>query len=506
MVKFTCLEGYNKKYYIQCIPETQADLQTIKLIEGIVSRSEYKPFSKGFDKNIKQNYWIDNTFVPAQFLQNIKKELQPVLNYPIVFHNQNILFNTELTKSDYVDYIETLTLPEKYDIFKEEYWHQMESVYRVLLLKTGRIEVGTAGGKTLITYLYCRFMIDNIISKLPEKKKVLIIVPRQLLAKQTQKDFMEYDANNDKPLLVETIYSGSKRIANAQIVIGVYNSLSEYDAEYFDDFHAIICDEVQSAKTYSIRNGIYAKCRKTEYWFGCTGSYPKHHTLDYLNIVSMFGPLVLIKKTWELIEDGNATPVFINKIRINYTEENSNFSTNLLESGFTGSEKYRIEKKFFQTYQPRNAVIAKLINAHPYNHIVLVESVEYCKSLQEYFLEFCPNFHCEIIHGNVNNRDEIIIDTKGRNDVIIVATYETMSTGVSINNLHHLHFPDGGRSEIRIKQSCGRILRLDDLKILANVWDYQDQMKKSSYLVHANERNKIYVEEKFPSKEYNTTI
>ena len=131
---------------------------------------------------------------------------------------------------------------------------------------------------------------------------------------------------------------------------------------------------------------------------------------------------------------------------------------------------------------------------------------EYCKSLQEYFLEFCPNFHCEIIHGNVNNRDEIIIDTKGRNDVIIVATYETMSTGVSINNLHHLHFPDGGRSEIRIKQSCGRILRLDDLKILANVWDYQDQMKKSSYLVHANERNKIYVEEKFPSKEYNTTI
>ena len=71
----------------------------------------------------------------------------------------------------------------------------------------------------------------------------------------------------------------------------------------------------------------------------------------------MFGPLVLVKKARALIDDGNACPVIINKIKINYTEENRDFSLNLLASGFVGVEKYRIEKKFFQTYEPRNKLM-----------------------------------------------------------------------------------------------------------------------------------------------------
>ena len=63
-------------------------------------------------------------------------------------------------------------------------------------------------------------------------------------------------------------------------------------------------------------------------------------------------------------------------------------------------------------------------------------------------------------------------------DIILVATYETMSTGVSINNIMAIHFPDGGKSRIRIRQSCGRGLRLHPKKDYLQVFDYVDNFTK----------------------------
>jgi superfamily II DNA or RNA helicase len=496
------VEGLNKKKFIEVHKETKEDLKLMEHIESIVSRKEYLPFSKGFSKWKHQSYLIKNTHIPFTFWQDIKKRLQPVMEKKLEIVNDWLYYNNDITREFFDEYMESLILPEKYDIFKEEYAYQMECVFRALVFKTARIEIGTGGGKTLITYLYVRYMIDNI---LPRDKKILIVVPRQLLAKQTQAEFKEYDQFADKPLNVETIYSGSKRIADANVVIGVYNSLANYDSDYFDDFGCMICDEVQGAKAWSIRNEIYAKCFDIDYFFGMTGTYPDYNTLDYLNIVAMFGPLVYVKKTHELIDDGNVSKVQINKIKINYPQD-SDFSQNLINSGFVGIEKFRIEKKFFQNFEPRNRIMAKLINKFEYNHLILVESVQYCKDLQEFFRQECPDRHVVIIHGNVKNRDEIIADMKTRHDVILIATYETMSTGVSINNIMHVHFPDGGRSEIRIKQSIGRGLRLHLLKELLNVWDYQDNMPRSSFKNHAAARNIIYANEKLPVVMYETAI
>ena len=92
------------------------------------------------------------------------------------------------------------------------------------------------------------------------------------------------------------------------------------------------------------------------------------------------------------------------------------------------------------------------------------------------------------------------------NNMILIATYETMSTGVSINNIHHVHFPNGGRSKFRVKQGTGRIVRLYNSKIVAQVFDYQDNMSRSAFKNHAKERNKIYEDEQHPSQEFEVTI
>ncbi len=69
----------------------------------------------------------------------------------------------------------------------------------------------------MITYLYCRYLIDNCLQK---GQKILIIINRKDLVKQTANSFTEFDSLNDVPMIVETIFSGSKRLLDANVVIG----------------------------------------------------------------------------------------------------------------------------------------------------------------------------------------------------------------------------------------------------------------------------------------------
>ena len=75
-----------------------------------------------------------------------------------------------------------------------------------------------------------------------------------------------------------------------------------------------------------------------------------------------------------------------------------------------------------------------------------------------------------------------------------------MSTGISIKNIENLYFPDGGKSEIRIRQTLGRGMRLFPTKEYCNVFDFQDMMPFCAFLNHSRERNRIYKEQQFPVK------
>lgn len=508
-MRLVAKKGKNYRNYIEICDLTQEDLSYFPYLEKVVSRTEFRPFMRGFNKNISENYLLNKTFIPAQFYQDIVKNFFPVYPKKIKVENTDIIYNENLDREDFDDFCQNINLPPKFNIFADEYIYQKESVYNALLFKTSRIEIGTGGGKTLITYMYCKYLIEKFLVGEKENQKILIIVPKVDLAKQTKANFDEFQEYQTSKLRVETIYSGSKRIADAQIVIGTWQSLKEYDKEYFDDFSVLLCDEAHTAKAYSIRVDIYNKCFNVEYVFGMTGTYPEYAKIDYLNIVAMFGPLVYIKKTAELIKDGNVCPVLINKIKIRYNED-ADFSKNLIASGIVGAEKYRVEKKFFQNNSERSTIIAKLCAGFEYNHLILVENVDYVHKLHDFLVAYFEqnniDRYVDVIYGDIRDRDSIKEEMKIRNNMILIATYETMSTGVSINNIMHVHFPDGGRSEIRIKQSVGRGLRLHELKEYLNVFDYQDEMTGSSFQSHSRDRNAIYEREGHPSKTFEVSI
>lgn len=498
-MKLTCIPGKNFKNFIHVKLETKDDLERLEAIRTTVTRSEYKAFIKSFNKTITQSYLLNEVFVPAAFIQELSNKAIPGMKAPKpIIENSDILFNQSIKREEFNDWLNTLILPDYINLSDDKYAFQPESVFRALLFKLARIEATTGAGKTLITYLYCRYLFDNVLKQdnFKDRNKILIITPRTDLTKQTVAALLEFDEGQEEKIKITSIYSNSKYQSEADVVLGNYQSIKNYDKDWFEQFGIMVVDELHTSKTYSIKTEIYDKITKGEFFFGMTGTYPEEKTLDYLNIVAMFGPSVLVKQTKEATEDGIIAPVKIAQVKIKYIED-EDFSKNLKLSGIIGVEKYRVEKKYFQNNMNRTNIIMDCISKVDGNHVILVESVEYIMTIMEVAKEYFPERKVYKIHGVVSQKERDIIKTymKENEDVILVATYETMSTGISINNIMAVHFPDGGRSRIRIKQSVGRGVRLHPKKEFLTVFDYQDEMKGSSFRTHWMERNKLYKDE-----------
>lgn len=502
-MKLTCIPGKNYKNYIHIKLEDKEDLNRLESIRTCLTRTEYKAFIKSFNKNVTQSYLLNESFIPASFIQELSKKAIPGMKEPKpIIENSDIIFNNKLKREDFNDWFNSLILPDYINLDDERYSYQPESCFRALLFKLARIEATTGAGKTLITYLYCRYLFEYYLNtkEFENRNKILIITPRTDLTKQTIQSLLEFDEgqalNTGNAMKITSIYSNSKYQADADIVLGNYQSIKNYDKDWFEQFGVFVIDELHTSKTYSIKTEIYDKVTNAEFFFGMTGTYPEENTLDYLNIVAMFGPSVLVKQTKEATEDGIIAPVKIAQVKIFY-DKDKDFSKNLKENGIIGTEKYRIEKKFFQNNEERNNIIIDCISKLDGNQVILVESVEYIQTLLNLAKEKLPNKKVFKIHGIVSQkeRDEIKLFIKNNDNCVLFATYETMSTGISINNIMGVHFPDGGRGRIRIKQSIGRGVRLHPKKEFLTVFDYQDQMKNSSFRNHWLERNKLYVSE-----------
>jgi superfamily II DNA or RNA helicase len=110
----------------------------------------------------------------------------------------------------------------------------------------------------------------------------------------------------------------------------------------------------------------------------------------------------------------------------------------------------------------------------------------------------------EKIRDEFKNRME-----KGDNKILI-ATYGTFSTGISIKNLHNIFLVESYKSEILIKQSLGRGMRQMEGKEKVNIIDIVDDFSTGKYenylMKHSKARIEIYRKEKFEYKIYNVKL
>ena len=165
---------------------------------------------------------------------------------------------------------------------------------------------------------------------------------------------------------------------------------------------------------------------------------------------------------------------------------------------------YQEEIDFLLANTKRNDFICNLCNKIDGNTLVLFQFVaKHGKPLCKMMEHKCKNRNIFFVYGgtDIEVREQIRQITEKESNAIIIASYGTFSTGISIKRLHNIIFSSPSKSRIRVLQSIGRQLRKSEHKEKAKLFDIADDLHWKKWnnhtLRHLKERLKIYESEKF---------
>lgn len=320
--------------------------------------------------------------------------------------------------------------------------YQIKSAYNILKFKKCLSELATSAGKTLICFMVIAYLIDNKIIN----NKILMIVPTVQLVLQSSGDFSAY--NTEKlPINIQQAYAGFKDNPQTNITVGTFQTLTKLDNEWFKQFDCVIVDECHRANAKSIKD-IMDRCWHCEYKFGVSGTMPKSDSAEFLTLQTYLGPLVTEIKAKKLQDTGYISNCDIIQLRLNYVsdkkkEEFAN-AYHLLMREKKGTDAFNLEKNFIIENEKRFIFINNLINKTTKNTLVLFHRIIYGKKIYKYLKDHSTNKRVYYIDGSIDKdiRKEITDRMDKFDDVILVASFATLSTGVSVNHIYNIIFTE----------------------------------------------------------------
>lgn len=375
--------------------------------------------------------------------------------------------------------------------------YQIETAYNILKFRKCLAELATSAGKTLISFLTIAYMLEK-----GKAEKILMIVPNVSLVLQAHEDFHDYNYMNRIPLKIQQIFAGQKIKSNKNIIIGTYQSLTKKNAEYFEQFDAVLVDETHKAKSASIKT-ILQKCTNAQYKFGLSGTIPKDGTLDKLTLMSQTGPVISEVKASFLQEQGHIAKCFVKVIEMNYATDSQRLAfQELAQNKYESKDVFQLEQHFVITSDARLDFISSVIARVPRNSLVLFHRIEHGKRLYEKLRQESDKRVFYVDGGTDKDiREEYKKKMEAGDEVVIVASYGTFSTGISIKKIHSIFFTESFKSEVIIRQSIGRGLRQHESKDKVLIIDFVDNIRTQewdNYLwKHGKARQAIYKQEKF---------
>ncbi len=375
--------------------------------------------------------------------------------------------------------------------------YQIETAYNILKFRKCLAELATSAGKTLISFLTIAYMLEK-----GKAEKILMIVPNVSLVVQAHEDFHDYNYMNKVPLKIQQIFAGQKIKSNKNIIIGTYQSLVKKNAEYFQQFDAVLVDETHKAKSNSIKT-ILQKCTSAQYKFGLSGTIPKEGTLDKLTLMSQTGPVISEVKANFLQNQGHIAKCVVKVIEMNYATDTQRLAfQELAQNKYDRKDVFSLEQNFVITNEARLDFVSSVISRVPRNSLVLFHRIEHGKKLYEKLRQESDKRVYYVDGGTDKDiREEYKKKMEAGDEVVIVASYGTFSTGISIKKIHSIFFTESFKSEVIIRQSIGRGLRQHESKDKVLIVDFVDNIRTQewdNYLwKHGKARQSIYKQEKF---------
>jgi superfamily II DNA or RNA helicase len=389
--------------------------------------------------------------------------------------------------------------------------YQIEAAWRIVKFRFSCLEIATSSGKTLIAFIVLAYL-KNVLGI----NKFLMIVPNTTLIIQGSEDFEEYGLKELDNCDIQLIHGGNKNKISSGLMIGTYQSLVKQDESFFDGVEAVFVDESHQGHSKSIKE-VISRCRDSRYRFGLSGTLTNRNTAEHLTIQQYLGPLTMEISPKFLFDNKYATPVAIKIVKMDWLDQNLKeklYELRTNKGEMEGNEIFGVERKLVVSSDKRLKYIVDFIAKTSKNSLVLFQSVGegYGKRIYESLREIQADKEVYYVDGDTDPERRDYYKTKleeGTNKVL-VASFGTLSTGVSVKNIHNIFLTESYKSEVLIKQSLGRGMRLYEGKEKVNIIDFVDDFSwKSSinYLMkHSLERIEIYKREKFDYKMYDVTL
>lgn len=427
-------------------------------------------------------------------------EIGKEFNIDIEIEGLSELLLSDLTLEDFQSWVDDFFSDK--EIEPRDY--QVEAAWKIVKYRYSVSEIATSSGKTLIS-----FMIFAYLKQMGLIRKFMVIVPNTNLVFQGNDDFIDYGID-DLGVKIQQIGGGSKLREGCDLIIGTFQSLVKKDKEFFEDVDAVFVDEAHHTNSMSIKK-IVSKCMHCGWRFGLTGTLTKRGSADHLTIQQFLGPVIVEISPDFLFKNKHATPVEIKVVMLDWLDDSvkdklANLKAN--SQNLEGNELYNIERKLVIESEKRLHYIVDFIGRTSKNSLVLFQSVkdEYGKQIWNRLRDITNNKEVFYVDGDTDEslREEYKNRMSSGENKVLVATYGTFSTGISINNLHNIFLVESYKSEVLIKQSLGRGMRKMEGKEKVNVIDFVDDFstpKYKNYLVkHGEARIQIYKNENFRYK------
>jgi len=452
-----------------------------------------------FDPRVKSKQWSGDIRLFHKKLKRMYLGLAIKLIRWANHHGYTIsvpepLYGQKFTAEEALAHVEALELPdwvEKRDYQLEGLEHGIRNQRCVLISPT-------ASGKSLmIYYLITRLLLNH--------GKGLIVVPTTALVEQLYTDFSEYGM--DVETFCHRIHgaTGEGKVTKKPITITTWQSIDEMDKPWYHQFDFIIGDEAHHFQATNLKH-IMENLVNAQVRIGTTGSLSGEEVHE-LTLTGLFGPVKVLAKSHELIDQGHMAPVFVHGIVLEHPKEVRTIRT---KQKWT----YQKETDFLIQCDYRNKFICKLaLSLKEENSLILYDRVDdHGKILYDMLRTMVPDgteviFFSGKSHKNARERNDIVQRLKtSETPYLIVASYGVFSTGINLPNLKNLILAFGFKARIRNLQSIGRTLRKHEGKDRANIFDIGDDMttghdqKENHSLRHIKERMKIYAGERFPYK------
>lgn len=479
-------------------------------------------------------FFMDNTYIPAGLWKEVAEGLQGVDCAFDVINKSDFPIDKNIKYEDVYNFCvehfkDAYRLNENNKKVKFfPYDHQIETAFKILKNKMCIAEVATSGGKTLIISIIFFYILKHI----KPDAKFLIVVPSILLVNQFTDEIMEFNygkfSENVNPcdITIEEIMSDKPRswrgVKEPNIIISTYQSLSNVDnfgKEFYKQFYAVAVDEGHQAKTTSIRKILDIMMKTTDYRFCVSGTFQRKETAESLLIQKLTGPKVNVVKAVDLQKKNIITNVKVKFITLNH--QNKEFHDKLAKIRKNinkASIAYQMEGDYIRESKKRVKFICNLLFKCKANTLLLFNIKDYGNKLlteaKLYYDKYkdelnLPEIEFFYIDGDIpiTARNEIKANMEKDDGVIrfLFATYGTLSTGVSINNLHNVIFTESFKNERRIIQSIGRALRKHHQKTTAFIFDLVDIFKDSentnSFAKHGKARKQLYIDHEYPYDE-----